>query len=405
MTDDLSHLDAAAIDSLPFGYIALSPDGTVRKYNRYEADLARKDPRQVLGRNFFRDVAPCTQVREFEGRFRDFATADDSSTLDFDFDFRFRHGTQRVRIGFVRSPFEREVIVTVNRLDDVGMPATPVLDYSPVEGRWRDRAGHAVVPVGVDFWRALDRLFAGHPEIERWRIQQRLGSSWGRAQAERLEALVQLRRQLTLREVDLRTAFEALSATTALMGLGTFGVDLGYRPRGLLVVRHQASPLVQVEVGHEGPCCQLLAGLHAGFLSHLSGRDLVGRELRCCRRPGSACHLVIATQGRLERLFSAEAESRDADFLAAWRATDGAPEVPLPGQATGDTPTEAGGAPSRVLTPAEVLDQLHPWAGNGEVSPLGSGERFFHAFPWDGDRLGFQEATRRKTAKASGSTR
>ena len=105
MHDDLSKLTAAEIDALPFGYIALAPDGTIRKYNRYEADLARKNPREVLGRSFFREVAPCTQVQEFEGRFRDFAngvTAEPS--LFFEFEFGFRHGRQNVRIGLVRSP-------------------------------------------------------------------------------------------------------------------------------------------------------------------------------------------------------------------------------------------------------------------------------------------------------------
>ena len=117
LRDDLSALSAAEIDALPFGYIGVSPDGTIRKYNRYEADLARKDPQQVLGRNFFREVAPCTQVREFEGRFRELVDgAAAGPTLTFDFEFRFRHGTQKVRIGFVRSPLQSEVIVTVNRL-------------------------------------------------------------------------------------------------------------------------------------------------------------------------------------------------------------------------------------------------------------------------------------------------
>ena len=98
MRDDLSALSAAEIDALPFGYIALAPDGTIRKYNRYEADLARKDPQEVLGRNFFREVAPCTQVQEFEGRFRQLAGGETPEpALSFDFEFRFRHGSQRVR--------------------------------------------------------------------------------------------------------------------------------------------------------------------------------------------------------------------------------------------------------------------------------------------------------------------
>ena len=32
---DLSRLTVADIDALPFGFIGLAPDGTIRKYNRY----------------------------------------------------------------------------------------------------------------------------------------------------------------------------------------------------------------------------------------------------------------------------------------------------------------------------------------------------------------------------------
>lgn len=316
MHDDLSHLDSASIDSLPFGYIALSPDGTVRKYNRYEADLARKDPKDVLGRNFFREVAPCTQVQEFEGRFREFAGGTGHSTLSFDFEFTFRHGTQRVRIGFVRSPLEREVIVTVNRLHDVELPVTPTLEHQAVEGRWQDQTGAAVVPVGVDFWRALDHLYAGHAESERSRILHQLGKSWGSAYIERVEAFVQDQHGRTLREVELQMALETLSGAVGLLGLGRFDVALGYRDRGLLVVSHRASPLAEVPTQHEGRRCHLLAGLHAGFLSHLAGRDLVGHEVHCARRPGSACIFVIGTEERLGRLLAAEPGTRDADLLA-----------------------------------------------------------------------------------------
>lgn len=132
MSDDLSNLSAAEIDSLPFGYIALAPDGTVRKYNHYEAELARKNPQDALGKNFFREVAPCTQVREFEGRFQDFVNGrSPEPTLSFDFEFAFRHGSQKVRIGFVRSSLIKEVIVTVNRVELRELPSEPGEPESP----------------------------------------------------------------------------------------------------------------------------------------------------------------------------------------------------------------------------------------------------------------------------------
>jgi hypothetical protein len=34
--------------------------GTILKYNATEGAITGRDPKAVLGRNFFRDVAPCT---------------------------------------------------------------------------------------------------------------------------------------------------------------------------------------------------------------------------------------------------------------------------------------------------------------------------------------------------------
>ena len=68
--DDLSD---AELDALAFGVIALDEEGTVLRYNLYESRLARLDRNQVVGRNFFDDVAPCTRIEAFQGRFRAFA--------------------------------------------------------------------------------------------------------------------------------------------------------------------------------------------------------------------------------------------------------------------------------------------------------------------------------------------
>lgn len=316
--DDLSHLSASAIDSLPFGYIALTPDGIVRKYNRYEADLARKDPKDVLGKNFFRDVAPCTQVKEFEGRFRDFVTADaGSAQMAFEFTFAFRHGHQRVRIGFVRSPLEREVIVTVNRIRDLELPLQPRLTFQPMEGNWLDDSRRPVVTVGEDFWLALDRLYAGHPESERRRIQHQLGKAWGSSLVERVEAYVQKAHDETLREVELQVALQCLSGAIGLAGLGRFEVHLAYRSRGLIMIRHLGSPLASAAADHDHERCHLLAGLHAGLLTYLSGRDLVGREVACSPQPASPCLFLVGTAERLDRFFDAEPGTSDTDLRAS----------------------------------------------------------------------------------------
>lgn len=312
--DDLSHLSAAEIDSLPFGYIALAPDGTVRKYNRYEADLARKDPQEVLDRNFFREVAPCTQVQEFEGRFREFLDSDRMAT-SFDFEFKFRHGAQRVRIGFVRSPLGKEVIVTVNRLADLELPDSSEVQVKAGRGVIEDASGTPVVVTGADFWRSLPVALAqGDGKSPGSRLHL-LGRTWARQHLTRVEAIVQESQDKTLREVEVRMAFESLSASLGLYGLGRFEVDLDFQRHGLLRVLHQDSPFVTMLQRREEASCGLLAGFHAGVVSHLAGRDLTCMELTCSRSDDAPCVFLVGTEDRLTRLMEAPEGSDDRALL------------------------------------------------------------------------------------------
>jgi len=74
------------LDKLPFGAIRLDRNGTILSYNRAEANLTGRDPRRVIGRNFFTEVAPCTNVQAFAGRFREGVERGDMHTI---FPFRF----------------------------------------------------------------------------------------------------------------------------------------------------------------------------------------------------------------------------------------------------------------------------------------------------------------------------
>lgn len=76
------------LDQLPFGAIRLDPSGKVLSYNRAEASISGLDPASVIGLNFFTDVAPCTNVQSFAGRFREGVAAKSLYiTLPYRFDF------------------------------------------------------------------------------------------------------------------------------------------------------------------------------------------------------------------------------------------------------------------------------------------------------------------------------
>ena len=80
------------LDALPVGAIQLAPDGTVLRYNETESSLSRLAKEDVVGRNFFTEVAPCTRVRDFHGRF---AEGVEAGFLDVTFAYRFRFSDDR----------------------------------------------------------------------------------------------------------------------------------------------------------------------------------------------------------------------------------------------------------------------------------------------------------------------
>ncbi len=106
-------LSESELDALPFGVIVLSVDGMVQAYNRAESELAGRHPDEVIGRNFFTEVAPCTAVQAFQGAFQLFC-AGDGEPKTFRFTFRFPSGSVRVQILFLRK--EGGAAVAVRKL-------------------------------------------------------------------------------------------------------------------------------------------------------------------------------------------------------------------------------------------------------------------------------------------------
>lgn len=69
--ENIDRMNEQELDGLPFGAIRLDHDGRILAYNAAESKLTGRDKSKVIGRNFFRDVAPCTNVQAFAGRFRE----------------------------------------------------------------------------------------------------------------------------------------------------------------------------------------------------------------------------------------------------------------------------------------------------------------------------------------------
>lgn len=103
------------LDTLPMGMIQLDRDGRVLKFNQTESQLARMDKSEALGKSFFDEVAPCTKVQEFHGRFVEGVQARNLHTI-FPYEFRFRDGRQKkVIISMFYSASTETVWVLVQR--------------------------------------------------------------------------------------------------------------------------------------------------------------------------------------------------------------------------------------------------------------------------------------------------
>jgi photoactive yellow protein len=107
------------LDELPFGAIVIDVTGTVLEYNEYESRLSLRDREAVIGRNFFRDIAPCTAVRGFEGRLRDFLKLREQISESFDYFFPFPHGAVDVTITFLRLHKQGQILIAVERTNSI----------------------------------------------------------------------------------------------------------------------------------------------------------------------------------------------------------------------------------------------------------------------------------------------
>ena len=57
------------LDALGFGIVEMDLDGKVLRYNAVEAQFSGLAPERVVGRHFFRDVAPCSNNRRVAARY------------------------------------------------------------------------------------------------------------------------------------------------------------------------------------------------------------------------------------------------------------------------------------------------------------------------------------------------
>lgn len=93
----LSKLTSKEVDQLAFGAVQLDAKGNILQYNAAEASITGRDAKDVMGKNFFRDVAPCTGTPAFKGLFDKGVREGNLNTM-FEYTFDYKMTPTKVKI-------------------------------------------------------------------------------------------------------------------------------------------------------------------------------------------------------------------------------------------------------------------------------------------------------------------
>ena len=93
----LNRMAEKDIDKLAFGAIELDGTGKVLRYNAAEGAITGRSPAAVIGKNFFRDVAPCTSKPSFKGVF-DAGVRDNNLNTMFEYVFDYQMKPTKVKV-------------------------------------------------------------------------------------------------------------------------------------------------------------------------------------------------------------------------------------------------------------------------------------------------------------------
>lgn len=93
----LANMKDGDLDQLAFGAIQLDGNGKILQYNAAEGDITGRDPNSVIGKNFFTDVAPCTDSKEFRGRFEEGVKSGEMNTM-FEYVFDYQMKPTKVKV-------------------------------------------------------------------------------------------------------------------------------------------------------------------------------------------------------------------------------------------------------------------------------------------------------------------
>lgn len=113
--ENLLAQDPSRLDRLPFGAILVDRVGRIMKYNAGETAIAGRPAGEVIGKNFFNDVAPCSKGHQFQGRFQQ-GVAQGSMNSMFEYAFDYKMAPTKVRVHLKSASVDEGVWIFIKRL-------------------------------------------------------------------------------------------------------------------------------------------------------------------------------------------------------------------------------------------------------------------------------------------------
>jgi photoactive yellow protein len=87
----IAKMSSKDIDGLAFGAIQLDASGKILRYNSMEGAITGRDPKVAVGKNFFTELAPCTNTPAFKGNFDKGVKAGNlNSMIEYTFDYNMK---------------------------------------------------------------------------------------------------------------------------------------------------------------------------------------------------------------------------------------------------------------------------------------------------------------------------
>lgn len=111
----LASMSDTDLDGLAFGAVQLDGNGTILQYNAAESAITGRNAEDVKGKNFFTEVAPCTNTATFFGEFKKGVESGNLNSL-FEYTFDYKMQPTRVKVHMKKALMDDSYWVFVKRL-------------------------------------------------------------------------------------------------------------------------------------------------------------------------------------------------------------------------------------------------------------------------------------------------